>query len=156
MLRRLLPIVFLLACQDAPTPPTATDIASLVDHTTFVDLGLEKAVRSALAKPRGELSTEELLVLETLDASQREIRTLEGIERLSGLRSLRLGANTLETLTPLVALAELQFLDLSDNAIRDVQPIAHLARLTTLDLSANALVNVDSLGQLQQLTHLDL
>lgn len=150
-------LLFLLtACQDAPIPPTATDPTSLVDHTTFADLGLELAVRSALAKPRGELAADELLSLETLDASQRGIRSLEGIERLGALRSLRLGANELEQLAPLAALAELQFLDLSDNAISDVSAIVHLARLTSLDLSTNSIESIDSLASLQQLTHLDL
>ncbi|MFT5088400.1 MAG: Leucine-rich repeat (LRR) protein, partial [Planctomycetota bacterium] len=155
--RLIIPLLFFaFACQDAPTPPTATDVTILIDHTTFADQGLEKAVRAALEKPRGELALDELLALETLDASQRDIQTLEGIERLGGLRSLRLGANQLEILTPLASLTELQFLDLSDNAISDFAAIASLTSLTTLDLSANAITNLELLGQLQQLAYLDL
>ncbi len=164
MLKILLLLLLSTACQDAPTPPTAADPADLIDHTAFADFGLEKAVRAVLAKPRGELLAEELEALETLDAVQLNIQSLEGIERLSGLRRLTLGANrlatsaeaSLETLTPLSSLTALQFLDLSDNQISRLDDLDPLTRLTALDLSGNAITNVQPLRKLDQLTHLDL
>ncbi|MDP6698472.1 MAG: hypothetical protein QGH25_02405, partial [Candidatus Latescibacteria bacterium] len=102
---------------NAPPPPPAavTSPDDLIEHTTFADRSLERAVRLALDRPRGPLTDADLASLDTLDAAQADIADLAGIVRLGGLRRLILGANNLTDLTPLAELNALQYLDLSDN-----------------------------------------
>ena len=140
---------------DAPVPPPATVSGpdDLIAHTTFADRGLERAIRLALDRPRGPLADADLQALDTLDASQQTIADLAGIDRLTGLRSLILGANALTDLAPLTDLTALQYLDLSDNRIDDLAPLADLSRLSALDLSGNQVVDLNPLVGLGQLWH---
>jgi internalin A len=158
-LHTLLCAALLWGCgSDAPVPPPApvSGLDDLIDHTTFADQGLERAVRLALATPRGPLVEADLLSLEALDASQQAIDNLSGIERLAGLRRLILGANNLVDLAALADLKALQFLDLSDNRIDDLAALVGLNRLSALDLSGNQVADLQPLADLDQLTHLGL
>lgn len=149
-------VLVLAACQEAPTPPVAVDPAGVIDHTEFADLALERAVREVLEQPRGPLSADQLGSVETLAAAQREIVNLDGIERLTGLRRVDLGANSISDVTPLAVLSGVQRLDLSDNEIRDLGPLSQLLQLNVLSLSRNEIVDIEPLRALRQLTHLDL
>ena len=142
--------------QTAPPPAPISSLGDLVEHTTFADEGLERAVRFALNQPRGPLTDDVLDDIDTLDASQHAIGDLSGIGRLTALRSLTLGANALADLAPLSDLDALQFLDLSDNQIQDLAPLTGLNRLSALDLSGNQVADLQPLAGLGQLTHLDL
>ncbi len=142
--------------QTAPPPAPISSLGDLVEHTTFADEGLERAVRFALNQPRGPLTDDVLDDIDTLDASQHAIGDLSGIGRLTALRSLTLGANALADLAQLSDLDALQFLDLSDNQIQDLAPLTGLNRLSALDLSGNQVADLQPLAGLGQLTYLDL
>ncbi|TVQ35758.1 MAG: hypothetical protein EA384_15660 [Spirochaetaceae bacterium] len=98
---------------------------------SFVDSGLEQAVRRQLGRERGTLALADLERITRLDAEARGIVSLEGIERLANLEQLDLRGNRIADLTPLAALARLRQLDLRDNGIVDLES-ANLARLAVL------------------------
>lgn len=58
-----------------------------------------------------------------LDASQKTIRSLEGLQYATNLKSLDLSGNQIQDLSPLKDLTNLTYLDLSDNQITDIGPL---------------------------------
>lgn len=132
------------------------ELESTIEHSSFVDAGLERKVRFALERPRGELSEELLLSLQELDAVQGEVGDLEGIDRLANLRRLVLGGNRIRDIRPLTALVRLQFLDLSDNQIEEISALGELGRLHALNLSGNQVGDLSPLADLGRLTHLNI
>ncbi|MFP4432234.1 MAG: leucine-rich repeat domain-containing protein [Spirochaetaceae bacterium] len=107
-------------------------LTTVVRESPFVDEGLEAAVREQLGFRGSYLPVGELETLTELDASQRGIESLEGIEHLPNLRRLNFGGNRIDDFRPLTALAQLQSLDLSDNYISDIEDV-HLDALAVLE-----------------------
>ena len=68
----------------------------------FADPNLEAAVREALPKPEGQLTVADVESLTTLDASNRGIRLLGGLEYAVNLTTLNLSRNLITDLGPLV------------------------------------------------------
>tara|TARA_B100001250_G_C19817566_1_gene799637 strand:- start:22998 stop:24350 length:1353 start_codon:yes stop_codon:yes gene_type:complete len=145
-----------LACQEAPTPPTGVTSESLFDHTTFADASLEFAVRDLLDQKQGVLLQEDLSQIEIFNGTELSIEDLRGIEQMSGLRRLNLGANFISNITPLASLEKLQHLDLSDNIVSSLDALSELNRLYSLDISSNQLDEIESLHGLSLLTYLNL
>ena len=113
------------------------------DIVEFSDRRLAYAVRRALRLPTGDgvdllkIPKAELERLTTLEANDRKINDLVGLEHASQLTTLYLGGNEISDLTPLAQLTQLEYLDLSVNDIIDVTPLLGLVSLKTLHLSGN-------------------
>ena len=130
-----------------PVPNGSAAIASLgaaADTIPLHDL-IESALAGAPAAS-----------LQSLDFTDRKVGDLTGLERLTGLRVLRLAGNATADLTPLAALAGLWELDVSDNAVTDLSPLAGLHGLKVLDISNNAVTDLTPLSSLSGLTVLSL
>ena len=90
----------------------------------FADTNLEKAVREKLNNPIGPISRSDLLQITHLDASGKDIQSLEGIENLR----------------------RLVVLDLEDNQVNDVAPLSKLYRLTELNLRNNEITDLAAIN----------
>ena len=125
----------------------------------FPDPALEDAVRHALGQPFGLLTKRGLLELTELDATNLDIRSLEGLEFCTSLTVLDLSNNQVQSLTELRDLTNLKWLNLQNNMLSNIEPIAGLIHLEFLDLSgpdqeiwvwgplvANATANAGALG----------
>ncbi|MFP4153008.1 MAG: leucine-rich repeat domain-containing protein [Alkalispirochaeta sp.] len=113
----------------------------MVPESPFLDERLEAAVREELGVRGRYIPVSELEALTELDASERGIESLEGIEGLPNLRVLNLGGNRVDDLRPLTQLDRLASLDLRDNYIADLEAV-HLERLAVLsELSELSLRN---------------
>lgn len=147
---------------------------------TFVDPGLEAAVRVALDMPTGPITHGAGATVSVLDASLRDISSLEGLECLTQLQNLDLSSNFVSDLSPLSGLDSLttlklggnsvsevelasissltllQVLFLQNNSIGDVSPLSGLFALRSLHLDFNVITDVVPLGGLSQLTKLTL
>jgi hypothetical protein len=122
------------------------------DHVVeFSDANLEAVVRSAIGKPTGDIHRLELTALTVLDAGQKGIADLTGLEYCTNLRFVVLSSNQVSDLTPLAPLVQVLDMDLSGNAIVDVGPLARMSRLENLKLRDNSLVSIDSLATLTSL-----
>ena len=117
--------------------------------------------------------------LTQLDARDRQITELAGLEYATNLSSLTLGHNEITDLTPIAGLMKLEHIwvwvnpisNLSPlanltklksndfgycNTISDISPIANLTKLSLLQLRGNRIVDVSALVNLSRLESLEI
>ena len=116
------------------------------------DANLAAVVREALdLTPADAISQLDMLRLERLEASRRQITDLTGLKHAVNLRDLSLGENQIRDITPLAGLTILWSLQLYGNNISDLSPLAKLTELGDLVLNDN---NISDLSPLAKLTNL--
>ncbi len=122
------------------------------------DPNLHTVFREALNLPAGSPITEaEMRQLTSLNAKNRQITDLTGLEYATNLTELHLGENPIDDISPLMHLTQLSFLRLNDCwTIDDISPLAGLIQLGWLDLDRNLIVDISPLAGLTALTSLDL
>ena len=115
------------------------------------DENLRTAVREAL-EIRADTPITQLLMAELteLEAQERKIKDLTGLEYAVSLTLLTLNDNKISTLTPLASLTQLTRLQLNNNQITEVSALENLTALTDLFLSGNAITDIQPLRKLQQ------
>jgi Leucine-rich repeat (LRR) protein len=132
---------------------------------TFEDANLAAAIGTALSVGAQEDLTCSLIAgLTELYAEDLGITSLMGVQNLTGLTSLSLGAffptvgrrNSITDIAPLSGLTSLTRLDLDYNSITDIAPLSGLTGLTWLDLSGNSIHDIAPLSGLTSLTWLHL
>jgi Leucine-rich repeat (LRR) protein len=111
---------------------TIDEVANVV---LFPDPNLEAAIREAINKPEGAIYASDLEELKGLDASDREIRDITGLEYCTNLQMLGLFGNQISDISSLSGLTNLQYLILESNPITDISPLAGLTNLQELYLS---------------------
>ncbi len=121
------------------SPFAAEQQFTISTEVSIPDPGLNAAIREALNKATGPLTEQDLLSLTNLDASSRNIASLEGLEVARELTTLRLMDNQLTSFNYPSNLTQLAYLDLGGNAITDVFFPDGLTNLTMLSLQANRL-----------------
>lgn len=122
----------------------------------FADPILEQVVRSAIGKPTGQLTTDDVLGLDGLNAGNRGIQDLSGIEHLENLGILQLHGNLITDISPLENLRQVWWLALDNNNIEDISPLAGLTNLEILSLYSNGISSIEPLANLLQLSRLNL
>ena len=136
---------------------TETSVELEVPGVDFPDPNLRAAVQEALHLAADEAITpEKLQTLTQLDAWDREITDLTGLEQATQLKVVNLHNNAIRDIRPLEALTHLTELSLSNNGIRDISPLTGLTELTALVLYENKISDLTSLEGLTQLTTLGL
>jgi len=144
------------ACFDDPFGPGAKPLClgnrdSAV--VTFEDAGLALAIYSELSlSPLVELTCGRLGEITDLNAADRGIVSLQGLENLTNLTTLWIRANEITDIGPLAGLTRLTSLNLADNAISDVRPLGGLTALTFLAINQNGAIS--DITPLQSLTSL--
>jgi internalin A len=145
---------------------------------TFPDLDLESAIRQTIAIPERPIYALDMERLTALDAEERGISDLTGLEYATNLRSLRLANNQISDISPLASLTKLtnlrlwnnqinnislpanltnlRGLDLGDNRISDISPVVNFTSLTTLGLYSNQIGDIFPLANLANLEYLSL
>ncbi len=89
----------------------------LLQEATFEDPNLETVVRESLQIPDEKLSIEDLVNLESLDASNRSISNIQGLSNAPNLTHLDLSGNNLTSLEAFYFFPSLESLDLSENQL---------------------------------------
>ena len=85
----------------APSPtPTPTQDGEVV---SFPDSNLAAAIRTAISKPSGDILISDLAGLTTLNAPNRGISDLTGLQACTALSYIDLSHNAIEDISPLVA-----------------------------------------------------
>ena len=126
---------------DARPLAMLTDVDIDIDVTRYLveipDPGLAAALRDALElDPEAGIPSTELLALTTLDASDRQISNLSGLEIAAALTELDLRDNAITDVAPLATLVNLKTLRLTGNPFTDASPLADL----TADIEADIVV----------------
>ena len=124
----------------------------------FPDPGLDAAVRQAINKPTGDILDTDLVGtgFTYLDAQQRGISDLTGLEHCTDLQGLELQWNNITTLAPLAGLTNLCGLTLFYNQISDLAPLAGLINLNYLNLGINQISDLSPLAGLTNLGTLQI
>jgi len=136
---------------------------------TFNDAGLASAIRDALMEEHyleADIHQSALASLRYLDASDRGITDLTGLEYCTHLSALFLNNNLITDITPLSSCTNLRVLNLSNlkpdwitldnNQITDISPLSGLTNLDWLILDNNQITDISPLGGLTNLCNLDL
>ena len=122
-----------------------TDIASVLPRPKVVkipDKNLAAAIRTQLGlDPRTKITDRAMVKLTRLDASDRQITNLDGLQHAAQLTDLFLSNNQIRDLSPLTGLTRLRNLRLDSNTISNVSPLAKLTGLTELRLERNPIEN---------------
>ncbi len=140
-------------------PPDAGSLRLVVTEeelVEFPDANLEAAIREAIGKPTGDIYPSDLKGLTSLDASNRGVADLTGLEHCTGLTWLYLGGNQLSDISPMAGLTNLEHLRLDYNGLADIAPVANLVDLTWLELRGNHISELWPLSNLTNLTYLHL
>ncbi len=121
------------------------------------DLNLRTVIEEALGKATGDVITvEDMEDLTRLDANDRGILNLTGLEFAINLRILLLVRNFVSDLSPLAGLIELRGVHVQENNISDISPIADLIKLTSLEIYGNKISDISPLAGLTNIGWLSM
>ena len=148
----------------------ALDFPQLVDKTPVVpqpdrlpgafvhipDTNLRAAIAEALGKsPNAPITVEEMERLGRLEARNRGIQDLTGLQFGTNLSFLRFDDNEISDLSPLASLINLRELWLHDNPLLDISPLRSLTNLTHLEVDTNELSDISPVRGLTNLVYLE-
>ena len=142
------------------------------------DPNLRQIVAETLKLESKPITQVDMLRLDRLDAPDRGITDITGLQYAHNLEYLELRGNPISDLSPLaglvklrrlfvwrcevsdisplVNLIELKYLDISENQISDIQPLANLTNLLGLGLHFNNITDVSPLKHLVNLEWLNI
>ncbi len=131
-------------------------VPARAQEVSIPDPGLEAAIRVELQLPFGPLTTQDLLTLTNLNASSRNISSIEGLEAARNLMTLNLQVNRLTSFSLPSDLTRLISLNVSANPLTNVLLPNGLTNLTTLILEGDGLAALALPGDLPNLRTLDV
>ncbi|MDE0504412.1 MAG: leucine-rich repeat domain-containing protein [Candidatus Poribacteria bacterium] len=121
----------------------------------FPDSNLRAAVAEALGKnANAPITAEEMKGLRGLNASNRGIRDLTGIQFATNLDELLIDENNISDLSPLERLANLRRLRFKGNNVTDLSPVSSIINLEILTFHRNNVSDFPALAQLTKLEEL--
>jgi hypothetical protein len=138
------------------SPFAAEQQFSISTEVSIPDAGLNAAIREALNKATGPLTEQDLLSLTNLDAGNRNITNVTGIDAARNLISLGLFNNHLTNFVLPIEFRNLAVLDLGFNGLAQCVLQEGMTNLNTLFLEGNALNNFILPSGLVALSKLDL
>ena len=134
------------------------DVASLRPASEVVsipDAELAAAIRENLSLASGAAITKlDMLDLTTLDAPNRDIADLTGLEHATNLRYVNLNENQISNLTPFEELTRVRSLLIIKNQISDLTPLANSRHLSGLWIWDNQISDLTPLAGLRRLSDL--
>ena len=145
-----------------PVSPIDEDFTLEVSTTLIPDRNLAAAISEELGT---SITRQTLLKLTHLEAPNRRIRRLNGLQHARNLRYLDLGSelvdgsgyinsNRVSDFSPLVGLRHLAYLRADRNSISDISTLAGLLHLRYLSLDNNAISNLFPVAWLTKLRYL--
>ncbi len=118
------------------------------------DTNLRAAIAEELGKsPNAPITVEDMEKLEGLDAVNRDIRDLTGLQFATNLEWLEVGHNQFSDLSPLAGLINLRTLSFPRSSVSDLSPLAGLINLDNLWFNAGG-AKVSDLSPLAGLINL--
>ena len=121
------------------------------------DPNLRAAITEALGKsPNTPITVEEMERLRDLNAPNRDIQDLTGLQFATNLNSLVLEDNGISDLSPIAGLLNLRYLRFYNNPISDISPVRGLKNLTTLRVRNAHVSDLSPIAGLVNLKGLDL
>ena len=147
------------ATEEEATEEEATEEEEEPDTTpvTIPDANLRAAIAAALDKASGApITVAEMKTLTSLEAIEKGIRNLRGLETATNLTRLVIWGNHITDISPISELTNLTLLWLDYNNIPDISLLSGLTNLTNLSLNDTNIPDLSVLSDLPNLTHLRL
>ena len=120
------------------------------------DPNLRAAIAEALGKsPSAPITVEEMERLGRLDAGNRDIRDLTGLQFATNLRWLYLRHNQISDFSPIAGLINLRELWINNNPMSDISSVRGLTNLTRLEFDYTLVFDISPVRGLTNLTHLE-
>ena len=151
-------IVFALDFPEQFTPPTVITPPIAIPGTVvhIPDPNLRDAIAEALGKsPSAPITVEEMERLGRLDAGNRDIRDLTGLQFATNLRWLYLRHNQISDFSPIAGLINLRELWINNNPMSDISSVRGLTNLTRLEFDYTLVFDISPVRGLTNLTHLE-
>ena len=121
------------------------------------DANLRAVIAETLDKqPNVPLTRADMARLQGLNAHNRDIGDLTGLEFATNLQEIRANNNLITDLSPLAGLSRLSVIEFRDNVIRDLSPLAGLINLRWLIVNGNLISDVSPLAGLVLLEGLEI
>jgi len=130
----------------------------LIEPIFFEDPGLENVVRQAqgfTGEPTGCIFPAQVTGITEINAENKGIISLEGLQHLINLQRLNIKQNHIEDLSPIEDLHQIRLLNCSMNPISDCSPLHHLTQLESLRFYQTQVADLSPLEPLIQLKTLD-
>lgn len=141
--------LFLLICLSIPSVSTAATV-------NIPDPNLHAAVKKALGKKGANITEAKMAKLTRLNAPNKKISDLTGLEYAINLQVLKLARNRIKDISPLAGLTHLTELGFYQNRIKDISPLEGLTNLQQLNLRDNRITDILPLRGLTNLQVLNL
>ena len=145
-------IVFALDFPEQFTPPTVIAPPERSPGTVvhIPDPNLRAAIAESLGKnPNAPITVEEMERLgPDLDARNRSIRDLTGLQLATNLKTLVLDDNQISDLSPLAGLINLRDLSFRGNPVSDISPVRNLTNLIFLAVSKTLVTDLSPVAGL--------
>ncbi len=101
----------------------------------ILDPNLRAAIAEALGKgPNAPITVEEMERLEELEAQDKDIQDLTGMQFAKNLGFLALDRNQISDLSPIAGLINLRVLLIQENLLSDISPVRGLTNLTYIEI----------------------
>ncbi|MYK18748.1 hypothetical protein F4055_11390 [Candidatus Poribacteria bacterium] len=145
-------VISALNSEDTPPPPPPPPPRPSFTGDLIPDPNLREAIAETLGKAPNEPITEvDLARLTRIDADERGITDLTGLEHATRLERIEFRHNAISDLSPLKDLTRLNNIKLRGNRITNVSPLANLTNVDWLGLEQNAITDLSPLRKLIKL-----
>jgi len=118
------------------------------------DPGLKAVIHETLGQGEETISLENMRTLIRLDARDRNIRSLAGLEHAVNLNFLHLDNNQLEDISQVTSLTNLSQLSLNSNLLTGLPSLKALTQLEYLEVNANQIKDLSFLDSMSNLKDL--
>ena len=139
-------------------PPVAPEPDRLPGAFVHIpDTNLRAAIAEALGKsPNAPITAEEMERLKRLEARNRGIQDLTGLQFATNLSELHLRDNQISDLSPIAGLINLRSINFMHNPVSDLSPLRELRNLTTISGTGSKASDLSPIAGLIQLKSIDI
>ena len=126
-------------------------------NVTIPDANLRAAIAETLGKePNSQITRADMAKLTRLEAHNKDIRELTGLEFATNLDVIRANNNLIADLLPLAELTRLNVIVFRHNVISDLSPLAGLINLRSLIVPDNLISDLSPIAELSTLRDTDI
>ncbi len=124
------------------------------DVISIPDANFEKAIRQNIKKYSGEIFSSDLKKIVFLEAGEKDISDIEGVQYMKNVKYLYLEKNSIRDISLLSDLYKLEKISLNQNRISDIRPLAQLTNLKVIYMHTNLIKDITPLKLLINLEEL--